>query len=53
MTYILIIIFWGGNSTRSIATAEFNTMEQCQYVASAVPQKQKEWAGCFEKGIKR
>jgi hypothetical protein len=47
MIYILIVIMHAG-----VGTAEFNTLEQCQYVAKTLRQGYVTNAQCFEKGIK-
>ena len=41
MSYILVIILWGGQSTRSIAMQEFNTLEQCRYVEESIPKSSR------------
>ena len=56
MTYVLVLILWGHNSTRSVAMQEFNTKEQCMYVAKSMTEReslQVQLAACFEKGVKK
>jgi hypothetical protein len=57
MIYVLVVITMSGNYTQSIAMQEFNTLEQCQYVASSLKHvgtfNRTNWAACFEKGAKK
>ena len=53
MIYVLVLVLSGGNATRSVAMQEFNTKEQCEYVAKTmygIRDLQVRFANCFEKG---
>ena len=54
MTYILFVILWGGNNVHPIVSAEFNTLEQCQYAIKVFKERtgRVQDAFCLEKGKK-
>jgi hypothetical protein len=55
MSYILFVILWHGGNVHPITTAEFNTMEHCQYAIKVLKERTRkvEEAFCLEKGLKK
>jgi hypothetical protein len=55
MSHILFVMLWGVNNVYPITTAEFNTMEHCQYAIKVLKERSRkvEGAFCLEKGLKK